>query len=818
MKPGSPILVTACYALAGTLWIVVSDLIVRSLPASVELQTPKGLLFIAVTSLVIYWLVRRLESARNHTVAFQQAMIEASPIAMYSIDLNGQVLSWNRAAESIFGWTSHEVIGHPLPTVPGDKEHEFIELRRQTSAGESLSSLEVTRLRRDGTRFEGSLSTAPIVNPDGEITAILATMEDITERKAAEDALRESEQRFRDLVDGAPDGIIIQIDGRFAYVNRAFANLIGASKPEDLVGMKIADVIHPDDVADATERMRLLSEKRQPLNQIEQSMITLQGDVIPVENAAVPFRYQGRDGGLGFVRDIRRRREGARARERMFQTIEQASEAVVIIDDQGLIEYVNPAFERSSGYSRKEVIGLESGFQSSGLHDDEFFKGMWETISSGQVWRGRIVNRHKEGVLYTEDVSITPVFDPAGQIINYAMLKRDVTHELNLQHQLNQAQKMETVGRLAGGVAHDFNNMLSVILGYTELAMGKLEQEDEVSNDLVEVQAAAHRSADLTRQLLGFARQQMIQPEVIDLNQAVWNITKMLERLIGEDIELVWKPGRELWPVLIDPTQVDQILANLAVNARDAIEGHGTITVMTGNVEVGPQEARAHPGLEQGQYVRLSFTDTGNGISDAVKTQIFEPFFTTKVEGTGTGLGLSTVYGIVKQNGGFIDVDSEPGDGTTFRIFFPPFLHTDAAADKEPDVNEASCAGTETILLVEDEDALLKLGQRILERSGYRVLATSSPLEAIRLASDLTNEIDLLLTDLVMPEMNGHELWLKIKDNNADIRVLFTSGYTGDTVLKDELFSEHEAFMQKPYTTSSLPKKVREVLDNHPTK
>jgi two-component system sensor histidine kinase EvgS len=368
---------------------------------------------------------------------------------------------------------------------------------------------------------------------------------------------------------------------------------------------------------------------------------------------------------------------------------------------------------------------------------------------------------------------------------------------------------MESVGRLAGGVAHDFNNMLNVIMGYTEMLMD--EADPASREDLQEILTAARRSAEITRQLLAFARKQTIAPKVLDLNDTVGNLLKMLGRLIGEDIDLAWLPKADLHPVKIDPTQVDQILANLCVNSRDAIEGVGKITIETNNVFFNEEYCQDHAGFKPGAYVMLAVSDDGSGMDRELQENIFEPFFTTKGVGKGTGLGLATVYGIVKQNEGFINVYSEPGKGTTIKIYLPRFAgdtkDTETAATAEVPPGKG-----ETILLVEDEAVILKLGKRMLEQLGYRVLAANSPEIALELANNHSGKIDLLITDVVMPGMNGRDLALQLQSIQSELRVLFMSGYTANVIAHHGVLDDGIRFMQKPFSQHTLAVSVREAL------
>ena len=449
----------------------------------------------------------------------------------------------------------------------------------------------------------------------------------------------------------------------------------------------------------------------------------------------------------------------------------------------------------------------------SGRQDESFYRHLWDTISGGNTWHGRIENKRKDGTLFTVDAAVSPVCDGSGRIVNYVAVKRDVTDEIPLQAQLLQAQKMESVGRLAGGVAHDFNNMLGVIIGHAEMALDEIEPAQPIYSDLQEIFKAAKRSADLTRQLLAFARKQTVSPKVLDLNETVEGMLKMLRRLIGEDIDLLWTARRNLWQVKVDPTQIDQILANLCVNARDAIGGVGNITIETDNVTFDDNYCREHAGYVPGEYVLLAVSDDGSGMDKDVLEHLFEPFFTTKHVGKGTGLGLATVYGIVKQNNGFINVYSEPGQGTTFKMYFP---RADAhSAEEQASPGESNgLAGSETVLVVEDEEAILGLAKTVLERHGYRVLAAGSPVDALDLANNYPGPIHVLVTDVVMPGMNGKDLNDKLKEFKPGLKCVFMSGYTANAIAHHGILDEGIHFLQKPFSVKTIAEKIREVLDS----
>ena len=398
--------------------------------------------------------------------------------------------------------------------------------------------------------------------------------------------------------------------------------------------------------------------------------------------------------------------------------------------------------------------------------------------------------------------------------VNYDITKsiQALEEKSRLESQLQQAQKMESVGRLAGGVAHDFNNMLSVILGHVYLAQELIEDTNPLHNSLVEICKAAQRSAELTKQLLAFARKQTIAPKVLDLNETVTGMLKMLQRLIGENIHLLWQPDQSLWQVKMDTSQVDQILANLCVNARDSVSDIGKITIETGNKVIDEDYCAQHAGFIVGEFVRITVSDNGCGMSKETVAQIFEPFFTTKGVGVGTGLGLATVYGIVKQNNGFINVYSELGLGTTFTIYLPRHIDSAEKLVKETAIKSVK-RGQETILLVEDEPAILSITATILERQGYTVLAAITPSEAIKLAQEHATEIHMLMTDVVMPEMNGRDLSKKLLTLYPHLKCLYMSGYTANVIAHHGVLDEGVHFINKPFSFPDLAAKIRDVLD-----
>ncbi len=658
---------------------------------------------------------------------------------------------------------------------------------------------------------------------------LLAFLESVADQIAialaqqkAQQSLRESEQKFKTIVDWTYDWETwMGSQGELLYVSPSVERVTGYT-PEDFYANPnlTNQIVYPDDQASWNNHLQDRLQDVQKVNELEMRIIDRQGNVHWIQHLCRPV-FDSNGVSLGWRvsnRDITEHKHSETERERLALAIDQASEVVVITDEQGRIQYVNPAFEIVTGYTREEALGQTPRILKSGVHDQTFYREMWETLMAGRTWEGTMVNKRKDGSLFTEVVSISPVRDSSGVVVNYVAVERDITEQLHLveekeslQVQLLQAQKMEAVGRLAGGVAHDFNNMLQTILGYTSFALKEVPQEGFLRDCLEEVQKAGQRSADLTRQLLAFARKQTANPKILDLNDTLAGMLKMLQRLIGEDINLTWVAGHHLWRIRMDPSQIDQVLANLAVNARDAIKGVGHLSIGTSNAVIDQLYANEHVDTLPGEYVCLTVSDDGCGMDRETVSRIFEPFFTTKPLGEGTGLGLATVYGIVKQNDGFINVYSEPGHGTTFRIYLPRFM-SESETKEIDEIKVMPVGGTETILLVEDEESVLNLGRQFLEQLGYTVLAARTPEQAIQYTKEFAGEIHLLLSDVIMPDMNGKELSHELLSIRPSLKILFMSGYTADVIAHRGVLDKDVLFVQKPFSFMVLAAKVREAL------
>ena len=741
-------------------------------------------------------------------------LYDLAPIGYVTISETGLILEANITAANLLGIARDALVKLRFSRfILNEYQGTFYLLRKQILETSEPQSCELQMTKHGGAPFWARLEATAVRDENGAPENRLV-LSDITESKLAEVALRRSEAKLEKIVSNIGDVVaLIDQDGITRYKSPNIERLFGW-KPSEVVGRGVLDHVHPEDLDSVRKFFDALLSEPNATGTTEYRYRCNDGSYRWIEFTGVNLLHDpDLHGLLGDYHDLSKRKQAGAERELLMMAIQQAAEIVYITDAQGQIQYVNPAFETLTGYTREEVIGKNPRSFHSGQQDAALYKTMWETLSCGKIWQGVLVNKKKDGSIITEETTISPVHDTAGTIINYVAVKRDITLELSLRAQFDQAQKMESVGRLAGGVAHDFNNMLGVILGYTELALEQVGTDHIIFSDLQEIRSAAERSADLTRQLLAFSRQQTIAPKVLDLSQTIAGMLNMLGRLIGEDIKLVFDPGKNLWATKIDPSQVDQVLVNLCVNARDAIADVGTITIEIGNGTFDEEYCLSHAGFVPGEYVGVTVRDTGSGMDKETMDHIFEPFFTTKEMGKGTGLGLATVYGIVKQNRGFIHVRSEMGVGTGFTIYLIRHVGSDSHEPAEV-AAVADVRGLETILLVEDEPAILSMTKVLLERQGYSVLAASTPGQAIQLAKEHADEIHLLMTDVVMPEMNGRELAKNLQDLYPGLQLLFMSGYTANVIDHHGVLDSDVCFIQKPFSMRDLASTIRKALDH----
>jgi PAS domain S-box-containing protein len=501
-------------------------------------------------------------------------------------------------------------------------------------------------------------------------------------------------------------------------------------------------------------------------------------------------------------------------RERLAAAVDQAAEAIMTTDQTGRVSYINPAFSRMTGYPASEILGHDSTLLRE-LADQEPLGEMTAALVRGESWGGRLLLKRPDGASLEIDMAISPLRDSAGATSGTLAVARDISHESALEAQLAQAQRMEAIGRLAGGIAHDFNNILTAISGFAELAVDELPDDHPVAADVAQILRASDRAVALTRALLAFSRRQVMQATLINLNDVLDGLIPMLGRLIGEDVHLVVHPDPDLGLTMADRAQLEQVVLNLTVNARDAMPSGGTLTIATANVDLDATAARSHVGASEGPYVALTVADTGIGMTKDVLEHAFEPFFTTKERGKGTGLGLSTAIGIIAQSGGFLDVESEPNLGSSFTVHLPRREGV-TLPDEEAGSRDRPAGGIETILVAEDEDAVREFARRVLTKAGYRVMTAQTGAEALATAAVLPR-LDLLLTDVVMPGMSGVALAAALAATRPGLPVLYASGYAEEAILRAALDDENVPYLPKPFTSQALLKRVREVLDRRTT-
>jgi PAS domain S-box-containing protein len=760
---------------------------------------------------------KRAEAEILFKTTLLEAQSETTIDGILVVDRTGRILlanqqfarMWNVPEETIRSRDDHKVIEKAAPQVVN--AGAFLEKLNYLYSHEGEKSRDEIEFR-DGRFFDRYSS--PLQDPTGKLYGRIWYFRDISVRRRAETALRESEATLRLFVQHAPAAIaMLDREMRYLVVSQRWMTDYRLGN-RDILGLSHYEVfpevpdhwkeVHRDCLAGRVARCD------------EESFLRPDGKLDWVRWEIRPWRkIDDSIGGIIIFSELITHRKTAEAEKaRLVTAIEQSAEGVMMTSTSGDIEYVNPAFTHITGFSRDEVLGQNPRILKSGKQDPTFYKKLWTTILKGEIWRGEIVNRRKDGKHYIEELNIAPVREASGKVTHFIATKKDVTERKLLEEQFRQAQKMEAVGRLAGGVAHDFNNLLTVINGYSEMVLGGLPSNDRARIPLEEINKAGAQAASLTHQLLAFSRQQVLAPQVLDLNPLVADMEKMLRRLIGEDVDLAMVQDTGLGQVKADPGQVHQIVANLAVNARDAMPHGGKLTIETSNAEFDSAYAQKNAIGAPGRYVMLAVSDTGIGMDAETQARIFEPFFTTKEEGKGTGLGLAMVYGTVKQSGGFILVYSEPGRGTTLKIYLPR-VEEEGKSLQQPESREPTARGAETILLVEDNEAVRAMAKRTLQNFGYKVIESISPEDALQIGERYQEPIDLLLTDVVLPRMSGPKVAEHLARLRPGLKVLFMSGYTNNALLHQGVLEAAKALLQKPFTPSSLGRKVREVLDAH---
>jgi two-component system, cell cycle sensor histidine kinase and response regulator CckA len=743
--------------------------------------------------------------------ARNRRLVELLPESLV-LSQSGQIVYANPAAVRMLGARSETaLVGRPaLDLVHPRDRKRMTELARELAISSVAGPVAtVTMLRLDGSEFDAEVTAIPFEYQGRPAAQLIAV--DVTERKRAESELRRSEEKFRTVFDSAGDALFIHdIEGRLLEVNRTACESLGYSH-EELLNVLPLDL----EAADAR-----VSEAERPGTDVrifETAYSKRDGQPLPVEVSSRPVSFDGQPGVLTVARDIteRRRAEAAlRASEaelrRLTEAVHQAGEAIVVTAVDGTIEYVNPAFEQASGYRREEVLGQTSRVLKSGHHPAEFYETLWQTIGSGRTWTGRLVNRRKDGAIYTEDTTITPVMDGHGRIERFVAVKRDVSKDLVLEAHIKETQRLEALGRLASGVAHDLNNLLQPILGYAELGLAEAEGSEEQQAGLNEIMKAGERSRDLIQQLLAFGRKQTLDVTPADIGDVLRGMTALVRRAIREDIEVSFDIPSEPCRAVVDRGQFERAIVTLAMSAQDALPGSGAIRIDVRSVAFAAGAPTAHPGVPPGHYAMVTVRDNGLPLTPEARHRMFEPFFHARGS-DGSGLGLAMVYGVVRQHSGYAEVESEAGLGTAVHLYFPASGGASVPVDR---AESFASRGTETIVLAEDDATVRRITARILERLGYAVLASDSGRGALEVDARHAGPVHLLLSDVVMPDMNGLELFHQLEARHPGLKVVFMSGYPQRVVVEHGITLDDVPLLSKPFRVPELTALVRKVLDS----
>ena len=719
----------------------------------------------------------------------------------------GHIVHANAAAEKMLGYSEEEYKGKMLQDigVPLDMS-DFPAVMQSLSRGGIINYDDIQVKTKAGQYISTDIYMVD------RASLAQCNIRDVTERKRAEEELRFSEDRYRSVVDNIGIGVaLISPNMEILTLNKQmrtwFPHLDAAIRP---ICYRAFNNPPREEICSYCPTCKTLQD-----GQVHEAMTeTPAGDkVIYFRIISSPVKDQ--DGkiiaAIEMVEDITERRQTEEKLRQLSRAMEQSPSSVIITDLQGNIEYVNPKFTEVTGYSPEEVRGKNPRILQSGETPPEEYRKLWETITAGDEWHGVFHNKKKDGTLFWERVSISSVRDTSGAITHFLAVKEDITAQKSLEDQYRQSQKMEVVGQLAGGIAHDFNNILTAVIGYAHMLKMKLKDDEKLGLYADHILSLSDRAANLTQSLLAFSRKQIMNPRPVNLNEIIGRIDHLLSRIIGEDIKLQSMLSEHAQIVMADPGQIEQALMNLATNARDAMREGGLLTIETETVDIDQSFINKHGFGKEGMFAVISVTDTGIGMDKETRDRIFEPFYTTKEVGKGTGLGLAMVYGIIKQHDGYINVYSESGKGTTFRIYLPLVQATAETLKVTPEVINALETGTETILLAEDETEVRAFNKRMLEEYGYKVIEAIDGDDAIGKFKLHKDKIQLVLLDVIMPNRSGNEVYRAIKAIAPDIKVLFTSGYPAQHI--QGIIAEGSPFILKPVSPTKLLKKIREVLD-----
>ncbi len=738
---------------------------------------------------------------------YYQSLFTNNRTAMLLIDpADAAIVDANPAACDFYGYSHAELTRKKMNDLSTNSSEDiFSNIHRARTNTRNFFIIRHKRANGDICTVEVYCGPVSIQNQQ----LLYATIHDITEQKPVTASLKELSYRSQQILNTTAEGIYgLDTEGNVTFINRSAEKMTGWGDAE-LIGKHHHSLVHhshadgtPYPSEDCLVHHTIRTGKTHYVR--DEVFWRQDGSSFPVAYTSAPIRDETGNitGVVVSFRDISREREVEQTRVRLETVIEQAAESVEITNTDGIIEYVNPAFTDITGYSYREAVGQTPRLLKSGKHPEEFYRQLWETITAGKVWRGQFTNKKKDGSLFTEEATISPVFNEAGEIINFVAVKRDITTELELESQYRQAQKMEALGRLTGGVAHDFNNILTAINGFAELLLARLGDDATSHRYTQTILESGERAADLIRQLMVFSRKNDASPQHTNANTVIQKMGNMLERLLTENITLSTALKASAADILIDPTQLQQVILNLVVNARDALPHGGKIYIGTEDVHLDSEFVATHFGAKEGPHVCISVVDNGMGMSETVQERIFEPFFTTKSPGEGTGMGLATVFGIVTRYGGTIWVDSELGAGTEFKIYFP--VVTEADGTNLPATNIPARLATSSgvsILVVEDNSLVRDLATKILTEAGYTVMSAGSAEDALELS---LSAVDLLLTDVILPGMNGKALGALLSETYPHLKIVYMSGYTHDIIARQDEVEPNIALLEKPFSAASL--------------
>jgi len=756
---------------------------------------------------------KRVEDALRQSEASYRELFNSVEDAIYIQDRDGNFLDVNQGAVNMYGYPRDFFVGkNPVDLgAPGMNDLErTMEAVRRTFAGEP-QRFEWWGRRKNGEIFPKEVRLNRSMYLGQEVVVALA--QDITERRASVQRLTESEEKFRTLSEQSPNMIYINKGGKVVYVNQRCVELMGYSKQEFYApGFSFLSLITPEHVSIVKKNLarHMAGEEIEPYEYV---LLTKDRQRIVGIHTTKLINFEGGGAILGIVTDVTQSRLAELELRKLHQAVEQSPSAIVITDTEGRIEYVNRKFTEVTGFTAGEAIGRNPNILKSGHTPSEEYAKLWETVLSGKEWRGEFRNKKKNGELFWELASISPIRDSSGTITHLLAVKEDITERKALEQQLWQAQKMESIGTLASGIAHDFNNILGIIVGYASLLDQKQNDPVRRSAYLEAIVKAVERGAGLVRQILTFARKSDFTLEKVNVNSLIEELLKMLGETFPRTVTITMQLEAALPLLAVDRTQLHQALLNLCVNARDAMGERGSLTLSTRLVE-GSDLALRFTGAAGRSFVEVAVSDTGSGIDDITKSRIFEPFFTTKEVGKGTGLGLSVVFGVVQEHQGFVDAQSEIGKGSTFRIWLPVPESISNTRELSSQTSEDVPGGSETILLVEDEELLLNLVASVLEEKGYTVLLARDGEEAVRVHRENLGKIDFVITDIGLPKLDGWEASQRMKQIDAKLKVFVASGYL-DPVLKSEMLKAGSVvLLRKPYSPNEILRSLRRALED----